>query len=61
MAKKRLTPKMKAHNKMMDLAQEMFGHNIRFAGFCIAYNYDQTSLAKVLEVTASLQKEKDNK
>lgn len=55
---KRQTPKMKAHGRMMDLAKNMFGKSMRFVGFTIAHNYDQTTLKQILRLTAGLEREK---
>jgi len=57
---KRLTPKMKAHTTMAELAQSMFGKSWRFVGWCIANTYDRVTLAQIKEETIKLQKEKDN-
>ena len=56
-----ITPKQKAHTAMVNLAQTMFGHSIRFAAWCIVNSYDKVTLAQIAVETAKLQKEKDRK
>lgn len=49
------------HTEMADLAEKLFGNSMRFAIFCIQYNYDQTSIADIKDQLHKLKRERDGK